>query len=149
MNELWWGFGGLTLKRNSKELYIIGKTKSDFQFYHCHLPDGFSWQELHKDLTVEQETCLWCSTYKTEKWQFKLLIQPAGQIPDSLIIPTTGQSRLAGLNYCRIIVILGFSSDLWQPVRLSSSLFHVTKENTHFAVLWKPRAENSPHLQPF
>ena len=32
-------------------------------------------------------------------------MRPAPRIPDSLIIPTIGQSRLARLNYCRIIVI--------------------------------------------
>lgn len=65
-------------------------------------------------------------------------MQPAPQIPDSLIVLTIGQSHLASLNYNRIIVILDFSFDLWQSVLSSSSLFYSIKDNAHFILLCKP-----------
>lgn len=82
--------------------------------------------------------CASGSPHTKQKWKFKLRMQPKPQIPDSLTILINGQSHLASLSYGRITVILGSSSGLWQPVLLSSSLFHITKVKTHFAGLASP-----------
>ena len=37
---------------------------------------------LNNNLTVKQEVCPRCSRYETQKWKFKLLMQPKPQIPE-------------------------------------------------------------------
>ena len=58
----------------------------------------------------------------------------------TLINLTISQSHLASLNYCRTIFlfILGYGYDLWQPLLLSSSSFHITKDHAYFAVFASP-----------
>lgn len=73
---------------------------------------------------------------------------PHPRFLNSLIILTIVQSHLASWTYWRITFILGSSSDPWQPVLLSSSLFHIPKDNTLFAVLVSPEQKMARTFSP-